>query len=116
MLQLLERHGNWIQGVLSCFDRVICMGTLPDICHSEAMTRFLNTRGIRIFDFAKWAEELAKAIVRDVEALADKAGLKIEYIARKGLRKEDRVKEILARRGQHPGIVHIFSGVEACSS
>ena len=92
------------------------MGTLPDICHSEAMTRFLNTRGIRIFDFAKWAQELAQGIRKDVEAVAEKAGLQIEYIARKGLRKEDRVKEILAERGKAPGIVHIFSGVEACSS
>lgn len=116
MLQLIERHSDWIQGVLSCFDRVVCMGTLPDICHSEAMTRFLNTRGIRIFDFTKWAQELAEAIRNNVEALAQKAGLKVEYIARKGLRKEDRVKEVLAQRGQAPGIVHIFSGVEACSS
>lgn len=116
MLQLIERHKDWIQGMLSCFDRVVCMGTLPDICHSEAMTRFLNTRGIRIFDFTKWAQERAEAIRKDVEALADKAGLKVEYIARKGLRKEDRVKEILAQRGHAPGVVHIFSGVEACSS
>lgn len=116
MLQLIERHADWIQGVLSCFDRVVCMGTLPDICHSEAMTRFLNTRGIRIFDFTEWAKELAEAIRKDVETLAEEAGLKVEYIARKGLRKEDRVKEVLAQRGQAPGIVHIFSGVEACSS
>lgn len=116
MLQLIERHTDSIQGVLSCFDRVICMGTLPDICHSEAMTRFLNTRGVRIFDFTKWAQERAEAIRKDVEALAENAGLKVEYIARKGLRKEDRVKEVLAQRGQAAGIVHIFSGVEACSS
>jgi hypothetical protein len=116
VLQLIERHEEWIQGILSCFDRVICMGTLPEICHPEAMTRFLNTRGIRIFDFTNWARELAEAIRKDVEALADKAGIQVEYIARKGLRKEDRIKEILAQRGQAPGIVHIFSGLEACSS
>lgn len=116
MLQLLERHAGRIQGVLSCFDRIVGMGTLPDICHSEAMTRFLNARGIRIFDFTKWAQELAEAIRKDVEALAQTAGLKVEYIARKGLRKEDRVKQILAQRGQAPGVVHIFSGVETCSS
>jgi hypothetical protein len=116
MLQLLECHANQIQGVLSCFDRIVGMGTLPDICHSEAMTRFLNTRGIRIFDFTKWAQELAEAIRKDVEALAEQAGVKVEYIVRKGLRKEDRIKEVLAQRGAAPGIVHIFSGVEACSS
>ena len=116
MLQLIERHKDWIHGVLSCFDRVICMGTLPDICHPEAMTRFLNTRGTRIFDFTKWAQELAEAIRKDVESLAGKTGIRVEYIVRKGLRKEDRVKEVLAQRGKAPGIVHIFSGLEACSS
>ena len=64
MLELLERHADRIQGVLSCFDRIVGMGTLPDICHAEAMTRFLNTRGIRIFDFTVWAKELAEAIRR----------------------------------------------------
>jgi len=116
MLRLLERHADRIQGVLSCYDRVVGMGTLPDICHAEAMTRFLNTRHIRIFDFTEWAKELAEAIRKDVEALAVKAGLQVEYIARKGLRKEDRIKEVLLQRGSGSDIVHIFSGVEACSS
>jgi hypothetical protein len=116
MLQLIERHADWIQGVLSCYDRVVCMGTFPDICHADAMTRFLNTHGIRIFDFTNWAKEQAEAIRKDVERLAERAGLKVEYIVRKGLRKEDRVKEVLAERGLAPGIVHIFSGVETCSN
>lgn len=116
MLQLIERHADRIQGILSCYDRVVGMGTIPDICHSEAMTRFLNTAGIRIFDFTEWAKELAEAIRKDAESLAAKAGLKVEYIARRGLRKEDRIKEVLSERGLAPGIVHIFSAVETCSS
>jgi len=115
MVQLTERYVDRIHGVLGCYDRVILMGTLPDICHPAAMTTFLNVRGIRIFDFTKWAEQRAESIRKDVEAVAEKAGVKIEYIARKSFRKEDRIKEVLRERGNAPGVVHIFSGVEPCS-
>gem|GEM_PF-5388732 len=29
-------------------------------------------------------------------------------------RKEDRIAEILSKRGEHPGLVHIFSAMETC--
>ena len=32
---LTERYADRIRGVLSCFDRVVIMGTLPDICHAQ---------------------------------------------------------------------------------
>jgi hypothetical protein len=41
----------------------------------------------------------------------------VEYIRRfKTFRKGDRIREILAHRGEHPGLVHIFSAMEPCSS
>jgi hypothetical protein len=44
-------------------------------------------------------------------------GIEVEYIKRpKNYRKEDRIREILAERGTHPGLVHIFSVMELCSS
>jgi hypothetical protein len=42
MNPFIERHRDQIAGVLSCFDRVIVTGTLPDIAHAEAMVRHLN--------------------------------------------------------------------------
>ena len=39
----------------------------------------------------------------------------IEFIERiKGFRKEDRISDILDSRGNHPGLVHIFSAMETC--
>lgn len=46
--------------------------------------------------------------------LARQAGLEIQYLERKGLCKEERVAEILEKRGRHPGLVHIFSAMAAC--
>jgi len=51
-------------------------------------------------------------IVANAQAVAEAHGLKIEYIRRKSFRKEACVREILAERGDDPGLVHIFSATE----
>jgi len=40
----------------------------------------------------------------------------IEHIAKSHIRKEDVVAKVLAVRGDHPGLVHIISAMEACNS
>jgi len=94
----------------------VITGTLPDIGHARAMGRELTRRGIRIFDFARFAEPLKDEIRANAERVAAEAGLEIDYIARKNFRKEERIKEILEVRGSHPGLVHIFSAMEPCAS
>ena len=37
---LTERYSNKISGVVSCFDRVVIQGTLPDWCYNMGMTAF----------------------------------------------------------------------------
>jgi hypothetical protein len=114
---LIDRYSSQIRGVLSCFDRILIMGTLPDICHARAFTRELNRRKVRIFDVTKFTQPLRDGIRDNAEALAEKHGLSIEFIRRiDAFRKEDRVQEILAERGHRPGLVHIFSAMETCPS
>ena len=113
----IARHHNQIASVLSCFDRVVITGTLPDIGHAGAMANYLSHKDIRFFDYPRWAEPLRDKLRHHAEHLAAEAGLKIEFIRRhKAFRKEDRIKAILAERGDHPGPVHIFSAMEACTA
>jgi hypothetical protein len=117
MASLLDRHKGKIKGVLSCYDRVILQGTLPEICYAAGMTRFLNAAGVRIFDYTKWAEPLRNRIRVNAETVAAAHGLTIEYLKKpKRVRKEDRIRAILKERGTHPGLVHIFSVLEMCPS
>jgi len=116
MAVLTERYADKIPGVLSCFDRVVITGTLPEICHAQAMARHLTEQGVRLFDYTQWAEPLREEIRQHAERLAREAGLTIEFIRRKDFRKEDRVRELLGKRGNHPGLVHIFSAMESCTS
>jgi hypothetical protein len=71
--------------VLSCYDRVVITGTLPGVCYAEGMTRSLNARGNRIFDYPQFA-----MILRDrATSLAEATGITIEHIAKAHIRKED---------------------------
>ncbi len=117
MKTFTDRHSDKIRGVLSCFDRVVLTGTLPDLCHADAMARFLGARQIRLFDYPRWAEPFRDTIRTHAEQLARDHGLTIEFIRRlKAFRKEERIKAIVAQRGDHPGLVHIFSAMESCPS
>jgi hypothetical protein len=50
------------------------------------------------------------------EQLAAENGVEIQYLRKKNLRQEELVQAILAKRGSHPGLVAMFSAMEACSS
>lgn len=112
-----ERHSSKIRGIIGCFDRVVFNGTLSGICYADGMSHHLHSKNIRIFDYAKWAEPLRDEIRANAEKLASENNLDIEYIRRiKNFRKEARIKKIIEQRGDHPGLVHIFSVLESCTS
>ena len=112
----LDRHANKIAGVLSCYDRIIITGTIPGICYAEGMTNYFYSQRIRIFDYPKWAEPLRNKLRQNAERLAAKDGLEIEFVQKNNFRKEERVRKILLERGDHPGLVHVFSAMETCST
>ncbi len=113
----IDRHHDQIAWVLSCFDRVIITGTLPDIGYAGAMASYLSYHKIKLFNFPRWAQPLRDELRDHAEQLAIDAGIEIEFIRRhKAFRKEDRIKAIIAERGDHPGLVHIFSAMESCTT
>jgi hypothetical protein len=117
-LQLLsERRSDRIAGVLSCYDRMLIQGTLPGLCYAEGMTGYLYGHRVRIFDYPRWAQPLREALRENAERLAAEKGLEIEFIRRaKSFRKEDKIHQVLQQRGEHPGLVWIFSTMEPCST
>ena len=117
MNRFVKRHQDKIAGVISCFDRVIITGTLPDIGYAGAMAHYLSTHDLRYFDYTSWADPLRAELRQHTEIVAAEADLEIEFIRQyKAFRKEERIKMILAERGNYPGLVHIFSAMETCSA
>jgi hypothetical protein len=114
---ILERYADRIDLCIQCPDRVVITGTLSTACYADGMTRLLSARHIRIFDYFEFTKPLKEAIRENAERVAREAGLEIEFIQKsKAFRKEERIQEILAERGSHPGLVHVFSAMETCSS
>lgn len=114
---LTERYQKQIAGVLCCYDRIIMQGTVPNWCYAKGMTDYFYAHQIRIFDYPKWAEPLRDAIRENMERLAAANQIQIEFVrSKKGFRQEQRVREILDKRGEEPGLVCILSAMEPCGS
>jgi hypothetical protein len=112
-----EKYKDEIHGVLHSYDRVVISGNLQPLCYAKGMTKYLYTHQIRIFDYTQFVEPLRDLIRKSAQAAAEENKLDIEFIARKDdFRKEERVKEIVEERGDHPGLVHIFSAMEGCQA
>jgi DNA-binding transcriptional MerR regulator len=116
MSLLIERYHTQIEGVLSCYDRIVINGTLPQLCYAQGMTSYLYFHNIRIFDYPKLAEPLRDELRLNAERIAKANGIEIEFVAKKHIRKEDLVKKVLDRRGNAAGLVHILSAMETCES
>jgi len=113
---LVERYDDRIAGVLSCYDRVVVTGTLPTVCYADGMTRFLYANQIRIFDYPAFARTLRDQVREVAAALAAEAGIAIEHVTKSHVRQEAIVAKGLEQRGEHPGLVHVISAMEACDA
>jgi len=111
---LISRYASQIAGQLGCFDGVVLTGNLLDVCHPAALERRLHANHIRCFEVGLFAEPLRDAMRDHALTLTRTAGLEVEFIQRRNFRKEDRIAEILHRRGEQPGLVHVFSAMEPC--
>jgi hypothetical protein len=110
---ITETHQKEISGVLYCYDRVLISVTAGTFGYPEGMCMFFNTHGYRMFDFAKVFTPVTEQIKENAERLAKENGLEIEYIRNtRAFRKEDRIADIVTRRGGEAGLVHIFSALE----
>jgi len=114
MINFTERHADKIAFTFSCFDRIVLTGSLVDAGYAEGMTRFIKRLELPIFEYPQYVNGLREELRENAEAVARANNLTIEFIQRNNFRKEDRIQEIIAQRGEHPGLVHIFSAMEPC--
>lgn len=113
---LTNTYKRDITCVLSCYDRLIISGTMPEISFSQGMTRYMYQNEVKIFDYPKFAEPFKDAIRANAERIAKEHGVEIEFIRKAGVRKESIISEKIKQRGDHPGIVHIISAMETCNT
>jgi len=79
---LTDRYTDRIQGVYSCYDRIVIQGTLPGFCYAEGMTSYLYANNIRIFDYPKFADSLRNELRFNAEQIAEQNDLQIKGVER----------------------------------
>lgn len=89
---------------------------MPEISYGQGMTKYMYEKGIKIFDYPKFAEPFKEAIRANAERIAKEQGVEIEFIRKAGVRKESIISEKIEKRGDHPGLVHIISAMEGCNT
>src|SRR3979411_2267359 len=100
---LTERYDDRIAGVLSCYDRVVVTGTLPTVCYAAGMTKFLYAIGVRIFDYPLSASTPRDRVRERAASLAAQAGITIEHIAKRHIRKEAGPAAGVQTEAEQPG-------------
>lgn len=113
---LTTKYQDKISGVLNCYDRIVLTGTLPVLSNASHLTAHLYQNNILIKDYTKFAEPYRNKLRVNAESIAVAAGLTIEFIGSRNVRKEAVVESVIKKRGTHPGLVHIISAMEGCTS
>ena len=114
---LVERYDDRIAGVLSCYDRVVITGTLPTVCYADGMTRFLNANQhphLRLPGVCRDAARAGARARRHRWPL--KRGSRSSTSARSTSARKRWSRKVLEQRGEHPGLVHVISAMEACDA
>jgi hypothetical protein len=106
------KHQAHIQGVLSCFDRVIFRGYLP-FCHPRALEGFLAKENVLLKNFKTFAPQVAERLKQHVKTLVEQAGAPFRHLPSK-TRMEEEARRLLQAHGQQGGIVCGFSCLETC--
>lgn len=113
---LTQTYKEKISNILSCYDRIIITGILPEISYAQGMTSYLYKNEVMIFKYAEFAEPFREVIRENAERIATENNIAIEFIRNHNVRKEEIVTKKLNERGTKSGIVHILSAMEACPS
>lgn len=114
---ITETYREDILGNLFCYDRVNINATAGTFGYADGMKRFFYVNNFMIFDFVKIFAPVTDKIIKNAKNIEKENNLKIEYIPKtKSFRKDDKIAEIIKKRGTHEGIVHIFSQKETYNS
>ncbi|HEY6154496.1 MAG TPA: hypothetical protein VIW07_12220 [Candidatus Udaeobacter sp.] len=116
MENFLQKHGQFVTGVLSGFDRLIFRGSLGLLTQAFYLLGFLKLKGIDVKNFGAYAKSSATGITRAACKSAEEARRPVIYLPSAQDRKELKAREMAERDGIDQGLVVLFKTVEPCMS
>jgi len=115
MQAFCEKHTKKIQGVLSCFDRMLFRGYLP-IMSGASMAQFLQSEQVNCGNLKQFLLETSERVKGHAQRMAAAAGRPYTYLPGAGVRMEQQARELAERDGIRDGLICIFAKVEPCKS
>ena len=111
----VDKYSSKIEGVLSCYDRVVLRGTLPSVSHAGAMTNLLYRKGMLLKDITKLTDPFRNELHENAKSISKSSGVAIEFIrSSRSVRKEDLVRKSMEENSRTSGLVCILSAMESC--
>ena len=118
--QFIEKYTSKIQGLVSCYDRVLIKGTLHSVGHSEAMVNLMYRKNILLKDYPNFINPYRNKLHTTANQQAKASNIEIEFIRKtKAVRKEDIVQRHILQRNlpaDYTGLVCILSVMEGCKN
>lgn len=98
---LTDKYADKIYGIITCYDRMIIQGYIPNWSHADAMTTYMKTNDIRIFDYSDFSQPLTEQVRQNADRIASENGIEIEFIRKlHAFRKDDRIQKIISETGK----------------
>jgi hypothetical protein len=113
MRSFCEKHAAKIQGVLSCFDRMLFRGYLP-IMSGASMAQFLMSEEVNCGNLKNFLTETGQRLKGHAQEMAAAAGRPFVYVTSADVRMERQARELAERDGITEGLVCVFSKLEPC--
>lgn len=78
---LTDKYADKICGIITCYDRMIIQGYIPNWSHAEAMTAYMKLNGIRIFDYPSFSQLLTEQVRQNAEMITQENGVQLNSSA-----------------------------------
>jgi hypothetical protein len=114
MNSFISQYAQSVIGVLSGFDRLVFRGRLQRLCYAQGLQAYLNSAGVLLKDFGRYAEKITARLKESSLHTARQENRPIRYWASSKTDKEELAQGIAARDHITEGTVCVLSCVEPC--
>lgn len=114
MFKNIDVYAKELIGSIHGWDRIRFLGTIRWLASVRGLGTYLNSMGVLLKDFGKFAEGLTSKVRDGCERQAKELGVPFIYLRSGGVRKDELARDIAKQRGIETGDICFFSVVEPC--
>ena len=114
MKKFLQNFDDYINSILSGFDRIILKGHIKHFYYNNNFYFFLNQQNIKLKNFKSYVLKVTDGIKTHIKHLIEKQGCYSEYLNSIKTSKEKIAKRILEENPDKIGLLCVLSVVEPC--